>query len=70
MTLAPELPAPDMGRIPVAVHISGLSRSRLYRLASEKRIRFVKVGNATLVDLNSVRAFLSSLPTADIRTAT
>lgn len=63
------LPPPDMARIPIAAHLSGLSRSRLYRLATEKRIRFVKVGNATLVDMATVRVFLASLPAADIRTA-
>lgn len=67
--IPPTLPAPDMARIPMASHLSGLSRSRLYRLATERRIRFVKVGCATLVDMASVRAFLASLPAADIRTA-
>lgn len=57
-----------MARIPLATHITGLSRSRLYRLAGEGRIRFVKVGGATLVDMASVRTFLASLPAATIRT--
>jgi excisionase family DNA binding protein len=58
---------PEMARIPDAVRITGLSRSRLYRLASEGSIRLVKVGGATLVDLQSVRAFLAALPDLVIR---
>ena len=59
---------PEYGRIPEACRRYGLSRSRLYLLAGEGLVRFVKVGNATLVDLGSVRAYLASCPTAEIRT--
>jgi excisionase family DNA binding protein len=59
--------APEYGRIPEACRRYGLSRSRLYLLAGEGSIRFVKVGNATLVDLGSVRAYLASCPPAEIR---
>jgi hypothetical protein len=31
-------------------------------------VRFVKVGNATLVDLGSVRTYLANRPSASIRT--
>lgn len=61
-------PAPEYGRIPETSRRYGLSRTRLYLLAGEGRIRFVKVGNATLVDLNSVRGYLAKQPTATIRT--
>lgn len=63
------------GTLPEAVPLSratsifGLSRSTLYRLAGEGRIRFVKVGRSTLVDAGTVRAFLASLPAAVIRPA-
>lgn len=59
--------APEYGRIPEACRRYGLSRSRLYLLASEGLVRFVKVGNATLVDLGTVRAYLASCPPATIR---
>jgi hypothetical protein len=59
--------APEYGRIPEACRRYGLSRSRLYLLAGEGLVRFVKVGNATLVDLGSVRAYLANCPAASIR---
>jgi hypothetical protein len=59
--------APEYGRIPEACRRYGLSRSRLYLLAGDGLIRFVKVGNATLVDLGSVRVYLASCPAAEIR---
>ena len=40
--------APEYGRIPEACRRYGLSRSRLYLLAGDGHIRFVKVGSATL----------------------
>jgi hypothetical protein len=67
-TLAHLAPAaPEMARIPVAVAVSGLSRSTLYRLAAEGRITLRKAGRTTLVDIASVRAFLAGLPRATIR---
>jgi len=59
--------SPEYGRIPEACRRYGLSRSRLYLLAGEGLVRFVKVGNATLVDLGSVRAYLANCPAAEIR---
>lgn len=61
---------PEYGRIPEACRRYGLSRSRLYLLAGEGLVRFVKVGSATLVDFGSVRDYLASRPTADIRNST
>ncbi len=57
---------PEMVPLPRAPSIFGLSRSGLYRLAAEGRIRMVKVGARTLVDAASVRAFLTTLPEAQI----
>lgn len=57
---------PEMVPLPRAPSIFGLSRSGLYRLAAEGRIRMVKVGARTLVDAASVRAFLTTLPEAKI----
>jgi hypothetical protein len=58
---------PEYARIPEACRRYGLSRSRLYLLAGEGLVRFVKVGNATLVDLGSVREYLAACPPATIR---
>jgi hypothetical protein len=58
--------APEYGRIPEACRRYGLSRSRLYVLAGEGLVRFIKVGNATLVDLGSVRNYLASCPPAQV----
>ena len=58
---------PEYGRVPEACRRYGLSRTRLYLLAGEGVVRFVKVGNATLVDLGSVRTYLANRPAASIR---
>jgi hypothetical protein len=58
---------PEYARIPETGRRFGLSRSRLYLLAGEGVIRFVKSGNATLVDLGSVRDYLSACPPAQVR---
>ena len=53
---------PAMVPLPRAPAVFGLSRSGLYRLAAEGRVRMVKIGARTLVDAASVRAFLATLP--------
>ena len=58
---------PEYARLPEACRRYGLSRSRLYLLAGEGLVRFVKDGNTTLVDLGTVRAYLASRPAASIR---
>ena len=58
---------PEYARIPEACRRYGLSRSRLYLLAGDGLVRFVKVGNATLVELDTVRAYLAACPSASIR---
>ena len=55
--------------LPQAPAITGRSRSAIYRAAAEGKIRLVKLGRSTLVDMDSVRAFIASLPTATIRSA-
>jgi excisionase family DNA binding protein len=57
---------PEYGRIGEACRRYGLSRTRLYLLAGENAIRFIKVGNATLVDFASLRDYLATCPSADI----
>ena len=58
---------PEFARIPIAVARFGISRTRLYREAAAGSIRLVKLGNATLVDIESLRAFMSGLPAAPLR---
>ena len=56
-------------RLAEACHISGLSRSDLYRRAARGEINFLKSGASTLVDLQSLRAAVASLPRAVIKGA-
>lgn len=58
--------APVMVPLPRAPAVFGLSRSNLYRLAADGRIRMVKCASRTLVDADSVRAFLATLPPVQI----
>ena len=50
-----------------AVAWSGLSRSTLYRLAAQGRVRLVKAGRSTLVDAHSIRTLVAALPPATVR---
>ena len=57
-------------RIPAAVKYSGLSRSRLYELISEKRIKSICVKarkgaarGVRLLDRESIDSFMLALPT-------
>jgi excisionase family DNA binding protein len=45
-------------RVPEALRLTGLSRSRLYELLGSGEIEFVKVGASTLVLVESLRAFI------------
>lgn len=40
---------------------TGLSRSTIYILLQQKKLRSIKVGNKTLIPVDSLRSFLSSL---------
>lgn len=48
--------------MPRAPGVFGLSRSTLYVLAAQEKIRMVKMGARALVDAESVRKFLATLP--------
>jgi hypothetical protein len=54
------------GRIPVATHRSGLSRSKLYEMASRHPGLFRKADAATIVDLEMLDEILADLPAADL----
>ena len=45
-------------RIPEAVRLTGLSRSRIYELMKSGEIAYAKVGNSTLILMDSLRAFI------------
>ena len=60
-------PAPELARIRDTIARFPVSRSWLYREGAAGNIRLVKLGNATLVDLASLRALMSRLPPAKLR---
>ena len=45
-------------KVPEAVRLTGLSRSRLYELMRSGDIQFAKVGSSTLILVESLRAFI------------
>jgi hypothetical protein len=53
--------------IPDACRVSGLSRSEIYRRLATGDIRAVKSGARTLILMDSLRAYLTSLPPATFR---
>lgn len=54
----PPCSEPISVRLPEAVRLTGLSRSRLYELIGAGEIEVVKVGASTLVLVASLRAYL------------
>ncbi len=50
-----------------ACRISGLSRTEIYRRLATGDIRAVKSGSRTLILMDSLRAYLASLPAATFR---
>ena len=47
-------------KIPQAVQLTGLSRSRIYELMASGDIQFAKVGSSTLILMHSLRQFVES----------
>lgn len=45
-------------RIPVAVQLTGISRSKLYELIAAKEVDVVKIGASTLVTVASLRRLI------------
>ena len=45
-------------KIPEAVRLTGLSRSRIYELMKSGDIAFAKVGSSTLILVESLREFI------------
>ena len=59
MTDRPSL-EPISVKIPEAVRLTGLSRSRIYELMKSGDIEFAKVGSSTLILVESLRMFIRS----------
>jgi excisionase family DNA binding protein len=53
-------PEPISVKIPEAVRLTGLSRSRIYELMKSGDIQFAKVGSSTLILVESLREFVQS----------
>ncbi len=51
-------------KVPEAVRLTGLSRSRIYELMRSGDIEFVKVGSSTLILVESLRAFIEDRRTS------
>jgi hypothetical protein len=61
-------PTPRYLRIRPWCEFSGMSRSVTYEALGDGRLKAVKLGNATLIDVEHGLAYLASLPAADIST--
>lgn len=59
MTDRPAL-EPISVKLPEAVRLTGLSRSRIYELMKSGDIEFAKVGSSTLILVESLRAFVGA----------
>ena len=47
-------------KIPEAVRLTGISRSRIYELLRSGDIEYAKVGSSTLIVVDSLRRFIRS----------
>jgi|AAFX01.1.fsa_nt_gi excisionase family DNA binding protein len=47
-------------KVPEAVRLTGISRSRLYELMRSGDVAFAKVGSSTLILVDSLRAYVES----------
>ena len=47
-------------RIPVAVQLTGIGRSKLYELIADGRLATVKIGASTLITVASLKALILS----------
>ena len=51
-----------------ASKVSGLGRTSIYELIGAGKLRAIKAGNRTLIPADALRAFIASLPSAQITT--
>jgi predicted DNA-binding transcriptional regulator AlpA len=47
-------------RIPVAVELTGISRTKLYELIKTGQVPIIKIGKATVIPIDSLRQFIDS----------
>ena len=47
-------------RIPVAVELTGISRTKLYELIRTGQVAIVKIGAATVIPMESLRQFIDA----------
>lgn len=57
--MAAELQMPLTVRIPAAVRMTGIGRSKLYELIASGDIEVVKIGSATLIPVASLQALIA-----------
>ena len=57
---------PRYAPIPRAIEITGLARSTIYKLAGQGKLRLVKAGGRTLVDMDHAMQWMGTLPLASI----
>ena len=70
MTIAVERgPAPLAYTVSDACKPSGLGRTTLYELIAAGRVRAMKAGTRTLIEADSLRSYLASLPTLPTKAA-
>ncbi len=55
-------PAPLAYTVPDACKAAGLGRTTLYELIAAGRVRAMKAGTRTLIEADSLRSYLASLP--------
>ena len=60
---------PRYAPISRACDITGLGRSTIYKLAGQGRLRLVKAGGRTLVDIEHAIQWMATLPLANIAPA-
>ncbi len=48
-------------RIPIAMRMTGIGRSKFYQLIAAKQVEIVKLGSSTLVVVPSLKRFIESL---------
>jgi excisionase family DNA binding protein len=57
--IEPRAAEPISVKVPEAVRLTGLSRSRIYELMRSGDIAYAKVGSSTLILVESLRAFVN-----------
>ena len=55
-------PQPLLVSVPAAAAMIGCSRSTFYKLLADGRVRAVKLGNRTLIRVQSLQEFAAALP--------